>query len=99
MVFISIPASRVLAENRLPEASGSADPLIDLLSGDLGPSQAEDSRAIVKVEESESNDAAPQQNALALVDMFSENNASTLQQPQSNQIPEEQQQPPLQVNG
>ncbi|KAK1370212.1 putative target of Myb protein 1-like [Heracleum sosnowskyi] len=89
----------IVAENRLPEASGSADPLIDLLSGDFGSSQAEDSLAIVQVEESQSNDAAPQQNALALVDMFSENNASALQQPQNNQIPEEQQQLPLQVNG
>ncbi|KAL8109891.1 TOM1-like protein 9 [Apium graveolens] len=87
-----------VAENRLPEASGSADPLIDLLSGDFGPLQAEDSRALVKVEESPSNDAAPQQNALALVDMFAENNASTLQQPPNNQIPEDQQ-PPLQDNG
>lgn len=101
MVVISIPASRIVAENRLPEASGSADPLIDLLSGDFGPSQDEDSRAIVPVEESQSKDAAPQQNALALVDMFSENNASTVMQPQNNQIPEEQQQlpPPLEANG
>lgn len=99
MVVTSIPTSRIVAENGLPEASGSADPLIDLLSGDFGPSQAEDSLAIVQVEESQSNDAAPQQNSLALVDMFSENTASTLQQPQNNQIPEEQQQPPLQVNG
>ncbi|XP_017236632.2 TOM1-like protein 9 isoform X1 [Daucus carota subsp. sativus] len=82
----------------VPEASGSADPLIDLLSGDINPSKAEDSLAIVQVEESQSNDAAPQQNALALVDMLSEHNASTLQPPQNDQIPQEQQ-PPLQDNG
>lgn len=100
MLYISVPTSRVVAENRLPEASGSDNPLIDLLSGDnIGPSQAVDSLAIVLVEEIQSNDATPQQNALALVDMFSVSNASTMQQPQNNQILEEQQQPPLQVNG
>lgn len=88
-----------------PTTNGSAttpptNPKMDLLSGDNynSPTAAETSLALVPITEPQPNSSSSQQNALALVDMFSQNNNNTPESfanPQSSLLGQ-QQYPPVQ---